>query len=94
MAVLTNDVEQRLQPVAEQRTRAVELLDRKAQTIADMLARFGSLMNDGIYNLPVQRRNERQQGDRLRSSEIGVVHGADPRLIPHRLRTASAAARP
>jgi hypothetical protein len=51
VAVLTNDVEQRLQPVAEQRTRAVELLERKAQTIADMLARFGSLMNDGIYNL-------------------------------------------
>jgi hypothetical protein len=26
-------------------------LDRKTQTIADMLARFGSLMNNGIYNL-------------------------------------------
>jgi hypothetical protein len=51
VAVLTNDVEQRLQAVAEQRTRTDELLDRKAQTIADMLARFGSLMNDGIYNL-------------------------------------------
>jgi hypothetical protein len=51
VAVLTNDVEQRLQAVAEQLTPAVELLDRKTQTLADMLARFGPLMNDGISNL-------------------------------------------